>query len=425
MSCLGPGYNPTPTRAWSRVQNVCTYNLDPPTAVYVPLTGQTINLADYQHDKKMLLKGNVLQYKKNSSNLTKQQRYSQIAKGLWTNRTKSWASQSETSTNPNTSSLLRVNYEIIPLINQIIDPFGCKIDFLKDGGTLVGNTVVNPCTGEVIKKTFVTPCNLTSASDVPGPIMPLCWDNRVQTWYPRTNLTMNNSGDKWPVNYKLFKSANDLVSGTEVSQDFLYGSSIQDQNPNPNPCNLNTFNINNIYSTTASLETININLFTSYYNELMNNTIITQINNNLKSFITNPSKFTMSLTQYNDLKMGLVKLKKNVPKSSLLYDIILSYTNILDSLYQSNNLNLSLQSANTLANRYKNDSEILNDVNKLQQYLEELKNRFNIFETITVNSIVKPSIKEPYNTYHNLHGIPKNLDYDQDKLLCIKKSMCL
>ena len=148
--------------------------------------------------------------------------------------------------------MLRVNYETIPLINPIIDPFGCKIDFLKDGGTLVGNTVVNPCTGEVIKKTFVTPCNLTSASDVPGPIMPLCWDNRVQTWYPRENLTMNNSGDKWPVNYKLFKSANDLVSGTEVSQDFLYGSSTENQYPNT----LNDFNINNIYSNTVQNENL-------------------------------------------------------------------------------------------------------------------------------------------------------------------------
>ena len=24
MSCLGPGYNPVPPRAWSRVQNVCS-----------------------------------------------------------------------------------------------------------------------------------------------------------------------------------------------------------------------------------------------------------------------------------------------------------------------------------------------------------------------------------------------------------------
>jgi hypothetical protein len=252
MSCLGPGYNPNPQRVWSRVQNQCTYNLDPPTAVFVPLTGQTINLVDYPRGKQMLLKGNILQYKKNSSNLTKQQRYSQIAKGLWTNRTKSWASQTQTSTNPNTSSLLRVNYETIPIINQITDPFGCTIDFLKEGGTLVGNTVVNPCTGKVIKKTFVNQCNPSSASNVPGPIIPLCWDSRVETWYPRQNLTMNNSTDKWPVNYKLFKSANALVSGTEVSQDFLYGNT-QNQNTNT----LNEFNISNIYSEIVRTATLN------------------------------------------------------------------------------------------------------------------------------------------------------------------------
>lgn len=420
MSCLGPDYNPNPQRVWSRVQNQCTYNLDPPTAVFIPLTGQTINLIDYPRGKQMLLKGNILQYKKNSSNLTKQQRYSQIAKGLWTNRTKSWASQTQTSTNPNTSSLLRVNYETIPIINQITDPFGCTVDFLKEGGTLVGNTVVNPCTGEVIQKTFVNQCNPSSASDVPGPIIPLCWDSRVETWYPRQNLTMNNSTDKWPVNYKLFKSANALVSGTEVSQDFLYGN-IQNQNTNT----LNGFNINNIYSSTASFSSININLFTSYYNEFMNNDVISQINNILKSFINDPSSLSVSVTQYNNLSMELVNLKKNVPTSSALYDIIITYTNLLDSLYHISNLNTSLQGANNLAGKYQNDSIILHDINKLQAYLDELKKSMNIFGTITVNSIEKAVIKEPYNTYHILFGIPANLDYDADKLFNIKQSLNL
>jgi hypothetical protein len=63
----------------------------------------------------MLNKGNVLQYKKNSSNITKQQRYAQIAKMQWTNRTKTWASQSVTATMPNTQSLKRVNYDTIYL----------------------------------------------------------------------------------------------------------------------------------------------------------------------------------------------------------------------------------------------------------------------------------------------------------------------
>jgi hypothetical protein len=412
MSCLGPGYNPNPPRAWSRVQNQCSYNLDPLTAIFVPLTGQTINLIDYPRSKQMLLKGNILQYKKNSSNLTKQQRYSQIAKGQWTNRTKSWASQTQTSTNPNTSSLLRVNYETIPIINQITDPFGCKVDFLKEGGTLIGNTVVNPCTGEVIQKTFVNQCNPSSASNVPGPIIPLCWDSRVETWYPRANLTMNNSGDKWPVNYKLFKSANELVSGTEVSQDFLYGNT-QNQNINT----INEFNINNIYSNTASFAAVNINSFTSYYNEFMNNDSITQVNNVLKSFfntqgtsksVDEPTSFAMSVSNYNQLVIGLVDLKKNVPPGSALYDIITLYVNLLDSLYQSSNLNLSLQGANGLIDEYKTDSIILNDVNKLQVYLNELSNSMHIFGTITVNSIEQPIVKEPYNTYNILFGIPPN-----------------
>jgi hypothetical protein len=231
---------------------------------------------------------------------------------------------------------------------------------------------------------------------------------------------MNNSSDKWPVNYKLFKSANALVSGTEVSQNFLYGN-IQNQNTNT----LNEFNINNIYSSTASFSSININLFTSYYNEFMNNDVITKINNVLKTFINDPSSLSVSVTEYNNLSMELVHLKKNVPTSSALYDIIITYTNLLDSLYEISNLNTSLQGANNLAGRYQGDSIILNDVNKLQAYLDDLNRSMNIFGTITVGSIEKAVIKEPYNTYHTLYGIPTNLDYDPEKLFNIKQSLNL
>lgn len=73
MSCLGPTYNPRPPREWSRFSTPCT-------ALTSSITPQNAyNLA-------MLAKGNVLQYKKNSSNITKNQRYSQIARGSWTNR---------------------------------------------------------------------------------------------------------------------------------------------------------------------------------------------------------------------------------------------------------------------------------------------------------------------------------------------------
>lgn len=108
-------YNPKPTRVWSRVQNQCTFtNNNSDNSVFLPLTGKTGTQAEADYQKQMLQKGNILQYKKNSSNLTKNQRYSQICKGAWTNRTKSYATQTQTYTNPNTSNLKQVNFINVP-----------------------------------------------------------------------------------------------------------------------------------------------------------------------------------------------------------------------------------------------------------------------------------------------------------------------
>lgn len=209
-------YLPEPPRAWSRVDNKCTYdNTNNNDKSYDPFL---------YHRAALLNKGNVLQYKKNSSQLTKNQRYSQIAKGLWTNRTKTWATQSYTYTNPNTTSLKRVGYVEYPKnditpgnpanlagpyvpVSTLTDPFNCPIFTFKDGGSLVCSTYENPCTGEIIERTFQPNYYPTSDSDVPGPIKYLYWDPRLQTWFPRERLTMSNSLNKWPVNYKLFKSA--------------------------------------------------------------------------------------------------------------------------------------------------------------------------------------------------------------------------
>ena len=214
MSCLGPDYNPVPPRAWSRVENKCSLITDSSGTVLSPLTGTYVPLGVYYADAQMISKGNVLQYKKNSSSLTKNQRYSQIAKGMWTNRTKTWASQSEKYTNPNTCSLRRVNYAVLPLPSGVTDPFGCaNVSTYFDGGNLLCNQVVNPCTNQLIEIIPATPnCYPSSDSNVPGKITPLCWNNRLATWYPRQRLNMNNSSNKWPQNYKLFVSANAIPS---------------------------------------------------------------------------------------------------------------------------------------------------------------------------------------------------------------------
>jgi hypothetical protein len=200
-------YNPIPPRVWSRVQNPCSviaYKNDDP--------GANSDFARADYERQMLLKGNILQYKKNSSSLTKKQRYTQIAKGMWINRTKTWATQSDTYTNPNMTSLLRVNSSFVDPSNNIFsnppNPFGCPTTAIPDGGNLVCNVVVDPCTQEIIKRTKSQQlCNPTTDSDVPGQIQDLCWNDGTQTWYPRQRYIMPTSGTKWPQGYKGFVSA--------------------------------------------------------------------------------------------------------------------------------------------------------------------------------------------------------------------------
>lgn len=221
-------YNPNPPRVWSRVQNPCTY-IEPGSTyreAFNPLTGQTVSLAQADYEMKQIYKGNILQYKANSARFTKSQKYSQLARMAGPNRTKVFATQSETYSNPNTTGLLRVGYTTYPFPNQIPgapnnisgpfaygipNPNGCSGNSIQDGGTLVCGTYANPCSEEIFiqepTSTFI--CNPASASNVPGSSV-LCWNNKVQTWFPRQRYFMNNSTDKWPVNYKGLVSAIDL-----------------------------------------------------------------------------------------------------------------------------------------------------------------------------------------------------------------------
>jgi hypothetical protein len=238
-------YLPIPARAWSRVQNQCSLSTDSSFLVFDPLNNTYLTQEQFNKQKQIQIKGNILQYKNNSSNITKKQKYSLIAKGNWINRTKVWATQSTTYSNPNIKSFLRVNTSTLaetsntPFVTNIYNippnPFNCPTNTYEgeyvganiiDGGNLVGNTVVNPCNGQVIKVTKSTNCNLSSDCDVPGPQIVLCWNPKLPAYYPRQNLINNNSTDKWPINYKGLKSAlkpySPILTLTKINNNTIY-----------------------------------------------------------------------------------------------------------------------------------------------------------------------------------------------------------
>ena len=217
-------YNPTPPRVWSRVQNQCTYtNNSTYSDLYIPLINKTLPSGQALYLEKQLYKGNILQYKNNSSRITKAQKYSQISKGLWCNRTKTFATQTVTYSNPNTTGLKRINSSNIPFPNQIVgspnnisgpydygipNPNGCTTSLsIQDGGSLVCNAYENPCTGQVTQNLVSQLCYPNYCSDVPGAIIDLCWNPKINTYFPRQRYFMNNSLNKWPQGYKGFVSA--------------------------------------------------------------------------------------------------------------------------------------------------------------------------------------------------------------------------
>lgn len=252
MACLIPSslYFPVPTREWSRVQGICTY----PNA-----TGNLLN-----PDIQMREKGNILQYKQNSGNLTKKQKYSLIAQGKWVNRNTTWATQSTRGyTNPNVQSLQRVGgtnttLDGTPTTRSVTCPTPVKLVFpvvppqiyspyygpgdkppepdqelpdpippvpgvdtatampyvppapkpspvvIPNQGNLVCQTVEDICSGKVIKRYTTSNKLLNNCNLASASNVPgmsvLCWNDGMQTWNPRQRHVMTNSGNKWPVN---------------------------------------------------------------------------------------------------------------------------------------------------------------------------------------------------------------------------------
>jgi len=284
MTNNGIYYNPEPPRVWYRVQNACSTNQNNTNIqndkVYFPLTQKYMSPLEAQLQEQMLLKGNILQYKKNSVNFTKKQKYSQFSRGCGNSRKKSYASQSITSSNPNTSSLQRVNYTNIPYPNTIIgspnNPSGpyqanvpnqsnCPSNVLQDGGNLVCGVLVNPCTQEIITPyTPNTLCYPTTSSNVPGPPIFLCWYSNIQTWYPRQRYTMNNSLDKWPQGYKGFTSAVTLAPPVLSAQENINGVQVVlSWSVTQNAClPISNYNVyqNNILIDTVSYDITSINI---------------------------------------------------------------------------------------------------------------------------------------------------------------------
>uniref|UniRef100_A0A6C0HS18 Uncharacterized protein n=1 Tax=viral metagenome TaxID=1070528 RepID=A0A6C0HS18_9ZZZZ len=251
--CLTKNYNPVPARLWERSSGKCSfiYEIGDSKEVFVPYFNKIVPVNKLAGLIKMLYKGNVLRYPSNASSsaFTKKMLISRIYKGLGSNRKKGWSSQTDSVTSPNTNYLERREYSIIsnnangeiqlpectqpiipanddlpkpalPVIDIIDPPF--PVDnkpainnsnnfpivpvkpvinrSIVTGGRLIYCSRENICTGTVKNSVNKPPCFPTSDSDVPGPIINLCYPKNFPIFIPSAPTTYTATSSKWPIN---------------------------------------------------------------------------------------------------------------------------------------------------------------------------------------------------------------------------------
>lgn len=491
-------YLPVPPRFWSRVQNSCSLDYtenNNETLVQVPYTNQFVPGSMISFYLAMQNKGNILQYKCNSSNLTKNQIYAKAARGQWLGKTTGTQS-ARGYTNPNTTSLKRtgdfINVAINPetglVLGTTTSPVSCPIPIrpinpvlpnnggggdsnelptpppidptpgsdvfppivpvtplepivIQDGGTLICSIQENLCTGEIKQTKSQQICNLTTDSDVPGLIQPLCWNDGNPTWYPRQRYIMTNSGNKWPTNYKGLVSAispippvlaividNENYIEISWTESYCKGYSVTSFNIYINnqlltniPNNkLYTTKINNLSQNTNYIyitslidylesapsniimtgykppgpipsnkpasyntKTVGINDIVSYYNDLLKNNTIIPINTYLINYnnnFNNPNDTTsITADEYNSLseKLENLTLKTKDKNSLVINDIINTYKSIFKTLYLSFNFKNNFKDLKQDLTNYKGDSTILRTPDLLQEFIKILMDSRN------------------------------------------------
>lgn len=95
-----------------------------------------------------------------------------------------------------------------------------------------------------------------------------------------------------------------------------------------------------------------------------------------------------------------------------------TFEGIQQSVIQYSNLINTMEKLD----RCQEKSSILDDPEKLKEYLEEKKRSVNIFE-IDAFEIVKATLKPEYARYVELYGFPESTVFDTDRLTKIKNEL--
>ena len=141
-ACGGVGYVPIPPRTWSRAQGNNCPNCASNYGYHVCSLSPGRVFSTYELDQRR--KVEILKYKKNSAQMSRAQQYSMVSRNALT-RKKSWATQTQTYTNPNVNNLPEVQIPINGVMStvglQCIESVGVCVAFVALGRAELTNTI--------------------------------------------------------------------------------------------------------------------------------------------------------------------------------------------------------------------------------------------------------------------------------------------
>lgn len=155
-----------------------------------------------------------------------------------------------------------------------------------------------------------------------------------------------------------------------------------------------------------------------FYNSLFTNDTISTINSYVLQYISTAFDDTapdilITIEQFDSLNIGLQSLEELILSESpecCFRNIIDIYRNILKIIKYGFDDRYAKKSALLAAEAWKQDSIILRDKEKLQEYLENLNKNFTAMSFQITSA--KVNIKIQYQVYHERYGVPYNLEYD-------------
>ena len=164
---------------------------------------------------------------------------------------------------------------------------------------------------------------------------------------------------------------------------------------------------------------LTIDLFTTVHIDVMEILTSTIYNYSLGRFDLVKQELTMK--RFNELSATLLEKNYTEGSNSAKSKEFLQRT--LEGLQQSILQHLHCEATQTKLDAALERASILDDIAKLKEYLESLKNTHLIFDEIQVTTSTTILLKPQYQVYIERHGVPEAGVFESEKLAIIIKEL--